>query len=116
MHTNIDLIKKMAKSGLLDSGGGFNPFTSEIVNSVIRLGFLKANIQRLKTVYAQRLKVFCHQLRMHLPKQAVFKIPKGGYFIRVKLPDNIDTQLLRQAARKQNVDFNHGALFSTKKD
>jgi len=115
MHTNIDLIKKMAKSGLLDSGGGFNPFTSEIVNSVIRLGFLKANIQRLKTVYAQRLKVFCHQLRMHLPKQAVFKIPKGGYFIWVKLPDNIDTQLLRQAARKQNVDFNHGALFSHKK-
>ena len=46
---------------------------------------------------------------------AKFKIPKGGYFIWVKLPDNVDTQSLRQAAQKQNVDFNHGALSSHKK-
>ena len=115
VHTNVELIKKMAKTGLLDSGGGFNPFTSEIVNSVISLGLLNRNIQYLKTVYAQRLKIFCDQLRIHLPKKAKFKIPKGGYFIWVRLPDNIDTKLLRQAAQKQNVDFNHGALFSHKK-
>ena len=115
MHTNVGLIKKMTKSGLIDSGGGFNPFTSEIVNSFICLGFLKVHIKHLKTVYGQRIKVFCDQLRMHLPKQAKFKIPKGGYFIWVKLPDNMDTQSLRKAAQKQNVDFNHGALFSHKK-
>ena len=115
MHTNVVLIKKMAKAGLLDSGGGFNPFTSEIVNSVISLGLLNTHIQRLKKVYAQRLEIFCHQLRMNLPKQAEFKIPKGGYFIWVKLPDNMDAQSLRKAAQKQNVDFNHGALFSHKK-
>ena len=115
MHTSPDLIKKMAKSGLLDSGGGFNPFTSEIVNSVICLGFLKANIQRLKNVYRQRIKIFCDQLRIHLPDQAAFKIPKGGYFIWVRFSDGIDTNSFRKAAQKQNVDFNHGALFSHKK-
>ena len=115
MHTSTDLVKKMAKSGLIDSGGGFNPFTSEIVNSVISLGFLKANIQRLKNVYHQRIKIFCDQLRIHLPDQAVFKVPQGGYFIWVRLPDNIDTKSFRKAAQKQNVDFHPGALFSHKK-
>ena len=114
MHTNPDLIKKMAKFGLLDSGGGFNPFTSEIVNSAICLGLLKAHIQRLKNVYSQRIKIFCDQLRIHLPDQAVFKVPKGGYFIWVRLPDGIDTRSFRQAARKKNVDFHPGAVFSHK--
>ena len=116
MHTNVGLIKKMTKSGLIDSGGGFNPFTSEIVNSFICLGFLKVHIKHLKTVYGQRIKVFCDQLRMHLPKQAKFKIPKGGYFIWVKLPDNMDTKSLRQEARKHNVDFHQGSLFSHNKE
>ncbi|MBU1697943.1 MAG: PLP-dependent aminotransferase family protein, partial [Proteobacteria bacterium] len=112
MHTSTDLIKKMAGTGLLVSGGGFNPFISEIVNSAICLGFLKANIQRLKKVYSQRIKIFCNQLRMHLPDQAVFKVPKGGYFIWVRLPDKIDTKSFRQEAQKQNVDFHPGAVFS----
>ncbi len=115
MHAGVDLVKKMAKSGLLESGGGFNPFTSEIVNSVICLGFLKANIQHLKNVYRQRIKIFCDQLRIHLPNQAVFEVPGGGYFIWVRLPNNIDTNSFRQEAQKQNVDFHPGAVFSHKK-
>jgi len=54
-------------------------------------------------------------LRIHLPDQAVFKVPKGGYFIWVRLPDNIDTISFRQAAQKQNVDFHPGVVFSHKK-
>jgi len=116
MHASTDLVKKMAKSGLLESGGGFNPFTSEIINSAICLGFLKANIQRLKNIYRKRIKIFCDQLRIHLPAQAVFKVPGGGYFIWVRLPDNIDTRSLRKAAREKDVDFHPGALFSHKKE
>ncbi|MDX2510016.1 MAG: PLP-dependent aminotransferase family protein [Desulfobacterales bacterium] len=115
MHTSVDLVKKMAGSGLLVSGGGFNPFTSEIVNSFICLGFLKTHIQRLKTVYRQRIEIFCDQLQIHLPDQAVFEVPMGGYFIWVKFPEGIDTNAFRKAAQKQNVDFHPGILFSHKK-
>jgi len=45
MHTNVDFVKKMEVSGILDSGGGFNPFVSEVVNSVIGLGFLNTHIR-----------------------------------------------------------------------
>jgi len=112
MHAGPGLIKKMARSGLLDSGGGFSPFVSEIVNSAIRLGFLDAHIRHLKTVYGKRIQIFCSQLLKHLPDQAVFAVPKGGYFIWVRLQDGIDTKVLRTAAQKQNVDFHPGALFS----
>ncbi len=116
MHASVDLIKKMAKSGLLESGGGFNPLTSEIINSAISLGFLKANIQRLKNIYRKRIKIFCDQLRIHLPAQAVFTVPRGGYFIWVRLPDNTDTRSLRKAARQKDVDFHPGAVFSHKNE
>lgn len=116
MQGRPDLIKKMTKSGLLTSGGGLNPFTSEIVNAVIGLGFLKDNIQYLKTVYRQRIKTFCDQLHRHLPCQAVFKIPKGGYFVWVQLAEGIDTNTFRPAAQQQNVDFFPEICFHARKD
>lgn len=98
------------------SGGGFNPFTSEIVNSVISLGFLKTHIRRLKNVYRRRSEIFCDQLRMHLPDQVVFTVPRGGYFIWVKFPKGIDTNSFRKNTQKQNVDFHPGTLFSHNKE
>ena len=116
VHTSPDLVKKISGSGLLTSGGGFNPFVSEIVNSAICLGFLKTNIQHLKNVYQKRIEILCDQLRLHLPDQAVFRVPKGGYFIWIKFPDGVDTNSFRKAAQKQNVDFYPGSLFSHKKE
>ncbi len=116
MHSSPALVKKMVKSGLLTSGGGFNPFTSEIINSAIRLGFLTTHIRKLKTVYQQRIEIFCDHLREYLPDQVVFKVPKGGYFIWVRFPDGIDTNIFRKAAQKQNVDFHPGSLFSYRKE
>jgi DNA-binding transcriptional MocR family regulator len=115
MQASGELIKKMAGSGLLISGGGFNPFVSEIVNSFMHLGLLEANIQHLKKIYGNRIKVFCDELQIHLPCQAVFTVPEGGYFVWVRFPDGMDTKSFRKFARAQNVDFHSGSLFSSKK-
>ncbi len=115
MHASKGLVKKITGAGVLVSGGGLNPFTSEIINSFIALGFLKTHIQHLKTVYRQRIEVLCDQLRIHLPAQAVFKVPRGGYFIWIKFPDSVDTNSFRKAAQNQNVDFYPGTLFSHNK-
>jgi len=98
------------------SGGGLNPFTSEIVNSVISLGFLKTHIQRLRNVYRQRIEIFCDQLKKYLPDQVMFKVPKGGYFIWVKFLDGVDTNTFRKETQKQNVDFYPGNFFSHQKE
>lgn len=116
MHASEKLIKKLLSPALLLSGGGLNPFTSEIINSFICLGFLKIHIQKLKTVYRQRIKTFCDHLREYLPDQATFKIPDGGYFIWVRFPDGCDTNAFRDAARNQDVDFHSGNIFSHRKE
>lgn len=112
IQTNQDMAKKMSKSGLVVSGGGLNPFVSEIVNSFITLGTLKTNIKTLKDIYHKRLETFYDRLGQDLPENAVFHKPKGGYFIWVKLPGPIDTKLLRPTARKHHVDFMPGHMFS----
>lgn len=115
IQAGSDIVEKIARSGLMLSGGGFNPFVSEIVNSAIHLGFLDAHIKRLKTVYTNRIHVLCDQLNNQLPDHVRFKIPKGGYFIWVEFPQNIDTNSFRKAAQTNNVDFHPGTLFSPKK-
>lgn len=116
MHTSEELMKKLVKPAFLLSGGGLNPFTSEIVNSAICLGLLKTHIRKLKNVYRHRIQVFCEHLRKELPDQVVFQIPEGGYFIWVTFPDSVDTNVFREAARKENVDFHPGSFFSHKKE
>ncbi len=111
VQANPRLIRRLAGSGLLDSGGGMNPFTSAIVRGVIESGDLKKNISRLVEAYAARLRALDESLRRHLP-QAEFATPEGGYFFWVRLPGQ-DTQELRKQAPAHQVDFRPGILFSS---
>jgi len=111
MQAHPRMIEPLVKSGLLDSGGGLNPFTSAIVRELIEAGDLEQNITRLTAVYRSRLKVMDAALRRELP-QAEFETPDGGFFFWVRLPGS-DTGQLRNEARGFNVGFRQGALFSS---
>ncbi len=45
---------RLAGSGLLDSGGGMNPFTSALLRSLVESGGLEQNITALRREYALR--------------------------------------------------------------
>jgi DNA-binding transcriptional MocR family regulator len=111
MQAHPEKIKRLVTSGLLDSGGGLNPFTSAIVRELIETGDLGLNISRLVTAYRSRLAAMDSALRRELP-QAVFETPQGGFFFWVRLP-GIDAGQLRQAAREYKVGFRQGVLFSS---
>lgn len=115
LHAHPKTLKPISRSGLLQSGGGFNPFTSAIVNQVIQTGELLANIQRLNQVYSARSQLLCQELEQVLPDSVTFKRPRGGYFIWLKFPDDLDTQALRKIAQKALVDFFPGPCFSPEK-
>lgn len=104
-------IKRLVTSGLLDSGGGLNPFTSAIVRELIMAGDLEKNIGELIATYRSRQAAMAAALRRYLP-QATFKTPQGGFFFWVCLP-GVDSGQLRDAARIHNVDFRQGILFSS---
>lgn len=109
---NPKIVQRLANCGLLDSGGGMNPFASAIVRGVIESGDLQRNIARLIEVYAARVRLLDESLRRHLP-QAEYIAPGGGYFFWLRLAGS-DAQAMRQRAPAHNVDFRPGALFSSR--
>jgi 2-aminoadipate transaminase len=114
MQTHPDKIKPLISNGLMDSGGGLNPFTSAIVRELIEAGDLEKNIAQLNATYRSRLGVMDAALCRELP-QAIFKTPEGGFFFWVRLP-GMDGENLREKAREFNVGFRQGTLFSSQGD
>ena len=49
------LVQRMVLSGLLDSGGGLNPFTSSLVRSVLELDLQRPYLADLHAAYRQRI-------------------------------------------------------------
>ena len=111
MQAHPMLIKRLTSSGLLDSGGGLNPFTSAIARELIEAGGLEKHIATLVATYQSRLKVMDMSLRQEIP-QAEFKTPQGGFFFWVRLP-GADTGQLREEAKKFQVGLRPGNLFSS---
>ena len=105
------VIKRLAGSGLLESGGGMNPYTSALVHSLIESGELEKNITKLRREYARRLGAMDAALRQHLPK-AEYTHPQGGFFFWAHLP-GVDAAELRRKAKEFKVDFRQGELFSS---
>jgi DNA-binding transcriptional MocR family regulator len=113
IQAGTEKIQKLAGCGLLDSGGGLNPFTSAIVREVIESGELKKNIARLKDIYRSRLNVMDAALRRHLP-ELIWKVPQGGYFFWVRLPNGMDGAEFQQKALENKVNFRPGVRFSSR--
>ncbi|MCP4139170.1 MAG: PLP-dependent aminotransferase family protein [Chloroflexi bacterium] len=113
IHAHQKIIHKLNSCGLIDSGGGMNPFTSAIVHELVEAGDLEKNIALLKETYASRLNVMDKALKEFIPT-AEYTLPQGGFFFWVRIPGQ-DTALLRKKARDFKVDFRQGALFSPEK-
>jgi DNA-binding transcriptional MocR family regulator len=112
VQTHSNKIQRLVASGLLDSGGGMNPFTSAIVRGVIESGDLEKHIQKLIQTYRSRLKKMDALLREHLTNVA-YTVPTGGYFFWLRLPEHINAVELRQQAKSLNIDLRPGTLFSS---
>ncbi|MGB2963939.1 MAG: PLP-dependent aminotransferase family protein [Anaerolineales bacterium] len=110
IQAHRSIINQLTGCGLLDSGGGLNPFTSAIVYQMIVSGDLIKNIKILKNVYQKRLEVMTDALDRYLPEAKYIK-PQGGFFFWVQLP-GIDTTRLRKRAQSFKIDFRPGELFS----
>ena len=111
IQTNAEKIKRFVNCGLLDSGGGLNPFTSAVVRNILESAKLEENIIKLAEIYRSRVLVMESALRKYLPK-AVYATPKGGYFFWVRVPDFPDSEALQKKAESFRVNFRPGVRFS----
>jgi DNA-binding transcriptional MocR family regulator len=108
------VIERIVQCGLLDSGGGLNPFTSGVVRSAMELGLLDENLALLKDTYSRRMLAMCAALRSKLPASVQFTEPAGGFFIWLTLPKDMGTLDLLAKAKMRNVEFMPGSKFSSR--
>jgi DNA-binding transcriptional MocR family regulator len=111
IQANGAVISRLAGSGLLDSGGGMNPFVSAVVRGLVESGELRVNVISLQQEYSQRLDDLDSALRQYLP-EAEYRRPQGGFFFWVRIP-GLNTTDLRKRAPQYNVDIRQGELFSS---
>jgi DNA-binding transcriptional MocR family regulator len=114
IHAAPALFSRLTQSGLLLSGGGLNPFTSGIVQSVLELGMQHDHLSYLKEIYTKRSAALNAALHDHLPPDVSYSEPQGGFFIWLCLPEEIDADTFRSRARDQMVDFQPGIHFSSR--
>lgn len=111
LNAEASHLKRLSSCGLLDSGGGMNPFTSAVVRGLLEDGSLGQHIQRLKSIYRTRLEAMDSALRRHLP-EAQYVTPRGGYFFWVRLPGHPNMESLQSRASQARVGFRPGVRFS----
>lgn len=107
-------IQRLVQSGLLDSGGGLNPFTSALVRVVLEEGWQDEYLAHLKSTYSGRIAALSQALRRELGPAAHFVTPQGGYFFWVRLDEQFDASALLERAAEYQVGFRPGARFSSR--
>ncbi|MDP1583761.1 MAG: PLP-dependent aminotransferase family protein [Bradyrhizobium sp.] len=73
------------------------------------------HVPKLNRALRAKLETLMEALNEQFGTSAEFEDPKGGIFLWVKLPDNVDTMKLYQAALAAGVAINPGPEWSTNK-
>ena len=73
------------------------------------------HVPALRKALRAKVETLMEALNEQFGTAAEFEDPKGGIFLWVKLPDNVDTMKLYQAALKEGVAINPGNEWSTDK-
>ena len=82
-----------------------------ILLEFIRRGLLDRQIQENIEFYRAKRDFMLAQMDRHFPREATWSRPRGGFFIFVKLPINMDAGELFQRAVDRNVAFVTGQPF-----
>ena len=75
-----------------------------------RRGLLGPQVERLKALYAPRLKACLDAIERHMPDAKATR-PEGGFFISLTLPEGTLTTDVRNAAAKRNLNLADGLAF-----
>ncbi|MCG8485005.1 MAG: PLP-dependent aminotransferase family protein, partial [Clostridia bacterium] len=72
---------------------------------------IEYHIKTISSLYQHRRDVMVEQLNKSFPAEVKFRIPKGGLYLWLELPENIDSEVLLSLALQNNVAFIEGAAF-----
>ena len=102
----IDEIRERATSTYISP----NMVSQAIVNEFCRSGALDSSVETAKRALRERADTLARALERELP-EARFRVPDGGYFMWVELPEGTDVEELASLAGEQKVSIVKGSDF-----
>lgn len=113
VHAAPPLIDRLAQSGVIRSGGGWNPLVAALAHAFIAEGQLDRHIDTLRETFRRRAQVLTAALERELPALRV-QAPRGGYFAWVQVPGAHDLARELEVARADHgVGFTPGSRCSS---
>ena len=104
--------KVLKTSAYASSGGCFNHYMACVISVALQEGLMKEHLFMAREVYLSQLNALCHALDKHMPGQFSYEKPKGGYFVWVTFPREIDCDKLFDICKnKYLVELNYGSRF-----
>jgi len=102
---------RLIGSGLLDSCGGVNHFTSLMVTAFCASGQFDQQIAQLRASYRARRDALLAGLAAYLPPSCTWTTPGGGFFVWVRLPEGMDAAALLPRAEAAGLSYLPGVRF-----
>jgi 2-aminoadipate transaminase len=93
-----------------------NTFCQRLIHLFCTSGLLEPHLEKLRTVYRQRLDCMLQALDLHMPEGLTWTRPDGGLFLWVTLPHHLDAEPLLKEAVQEKVAFVPGRPFYPKAD
>lgn len=104
-------IDRLLASGLAAAAGGANPFVSHVVAAYCRQGLLEPHTAELVERYRVKRDALLAALAASLPEQVSWTEPKGGFFVWLSLPPELDVGEMLVEAEERSVTYLPGILF-----
>jgi DNA-binding transcriptional MocR family regulator len=112
IQTSPNLMERMLDTGVINSGGSFNHFTSHVMRHAIELGLQQSLLDTLRSTYRQRVETMDRSLHKHLGGLATWRRPGGGYFFWLEFNQEVDCGKLKAHAGEFKTGFQQGEVFS----
>lgn len=86
-------------------------FTQLILAEFIRRGRMRAGIEAARECYRPKLEAMLNALEAHMPEGVTWSRPRGGMFLWVRLPEQVDAKEIFPRAVENKVAYVIGRAF-----
>jgi 2-aminoadipate transaminase len=104
-------IARCVNCGVLQMGGGANPFTAQMIAAYCRSGHWEEHIAQLRSLYKTRRDVALSALQRYMPSDVRWTQPAGGFFIWLDLPNGLVAQDIKRLALQAGILVSAGEGF-----
>jgi 2-aminoadipate transaminase len=106
-----NMIEQCVNCGVLQMGGGSNPFAAQVIAEFCSNGYLEPHIESLRAIYKQRCEVALDALSRYMPSDVRWTYPRGGFFLWLTLPNTILAADVKREARTRGLIVTAGGGF-----